>query len=318
MGRERATGLISRIFLLLLAEYAILIAVFLLALRISTPTPTRIAGVGAILFTLLSVVNFRIAARIFRSRTDHDQSTATHLAALRDDFLYLRWYFDELLEMMSSAVIVLDRLLTVRSMNHAGRDLLALREKEELIGRPFRHHPLSKEIYNGIIYNYNGKPLIDILDIIASDGDSILIDSIEYHRRKTEEPFLLDILVYPWKNQQDETERLVIRLDNRAGNSKEESRIDLDGLLESPPAAPSKPPASRDTITGKTLLNECVTIKDHLNALLASSRSAYQAMGPEESGPKSELFLFELQVKNILGMIGRMESEIDSLLIHKE
>jgi hypothetical protein len=58
------------------------------------------------------------------------------------------------------------------------------------------------------------------------------------------------------------------------------------------------------------LRGECTAVRDHLQALLASSQSIAEVLGPGEKGPRAELMLFEMQVKRILDMIGRMEEQL--------
>ncbi|MFH1681312.1 MAG: hypothetical protein ABIH26_11810 [Candidatus Eisenbacteria bacterium] len=308
MRWERFARSFSRIILVVIAEYALLVVVFFLAIRLFSPSVFQIASVAAILFGVLSLLNFLLAPRLFGGR--FPPALRRHLALLRDDFVYLRWYFDEILETMSSAVIVLDRLLTVRSLNHAGRNLLSLREKEELVGRPFRIHPLSKEVYSGEIYGYRGKALIDVFEACAREGSAILLEKVPYRRSEAEDPVLLDVLIHPWKNRSDDTERLVIRLDEKRANGNRKTAVDLERLtafLPPPPAALSPeevPPADPN------LRVECAAVRDHLQALLASSQSIGQVLEPDERGPRAELLLFEMQVKRILVMIERMEDRL--------
>jgi hypothetical protein len=210
---------------------------------------------------------------------------------------------------MSSAVLVLDPLLTVRSMNHAGRDLLSLREKEELIGRPFRFHPLSKEVYSGEIYEFRGKPLEKVFESCVREGDAILLEKVRYQKQQDGAPVDLDILIYPWKNREDDTERLVIRFDEHLANGSPPSGPDLEELLKAA-GAPSLPPPAPDLGTSRALREDCSAIRDHLEALLASSQSIAHVLSPDENGPRAELLLFEMQVKKILQMLEGMEEEI--------
>ena len=307
MGWEKRTGRFGRIIGIVIAEYALFVLALFLIIRFFSPGAVQVASVAAILFGLLTIFNFMFAYRSFSGR--FPPALARHLFLLRDDFLYLRWYFDEILETMSSAVIVLDRLLTVRSMNHAGRNLLSLGEKEELVGRPFRFHPLSKEIYSGEMYSYRGKPLVDVFEACASEGTSILLEQVRYRKREKEEPVSLNLLIYPWKNRQDETERLVIRVDEAGRNGREAEEIDLEKLLAATPP-PSRRLPPDPALSSPTLLDDFGAVQDHLQALLSSARSIGQVLEPDEKGAQAELLLFEMQVKRILDMIGRMENEI--------
>jgi PAS domain-containing protein len=308
MGWERFARSFSRIVLVVIIEYALLILLFFLAIRFLDPTAAQVASAAAVLFGALTLANFLLAHRLFGGR--YPPTLARHLTLLRDDFVYLRWYFDEILETMSSSVIVLDRLLTVRSLNHAGRSLLSLREKEELVGRPFRIHPLSKEVYTGEIYGYRGKHLIDVFEACAREGSSILLEKVPYRRSESEDPVILDVLVHPWKNRQDDTERLVIRVDEHRANGDRQAGIDIERLLAAVPPPPARPAESNGAHSQPELRKECAAVRDHLQALLSSSQSIGQVLGPEDRGPRAELLLFEMQVKRILDMIGRMEAQI--------
>jgi PAS domain-containing protein len=307
MGLERFAQSVGRIVGIVVAEYAVLVLLFFLALRFYSPSPVEVASLAAILFGALSILNFILAHRLYGGRSP--STLGRHLTLLRDDFVYLRWYFDEILETMSSAVIVLDRVLTVRSLNHAGRDLLSLREKEELVGRPFRVHPIAKQTYEGEIYGYRGKPLIDVLETCAREGSSILLERVSYRRRESEEPVVLDILIHPWKNRRDDTERLVIRFDPNRLNGNAEAAREIDRLLSQAPP-PLSPLPEENHRTTPELREECTAVRDHLQALLASSQSIAQVLGPGETGPRAELLLFEMQVRRILDMIGRMEEQL--------
>lgn len=307
MSTERFARRFGRIIAIVLAEYVLLVLLFFLAIRFLSPSTSQVASAAAILFGVLTALNFALAHRLLGGRSP--ASLGRHLALLKDDFVYLRWYFDEILETMSSAVVVLDRLLTVRSLNHAGRDLLSLREKEELVGRPFRLHPIAKEVYAGEIYGFRGKPIIDVLESCAREGSSILLEKVAYRRRETEEPMILDILIHPWKNRRDDTERLVIRFDDKSRNGGGEAAVDIAELLTSIPI-PSPIAPRENHRTPPELQEECAAVRDHLQALLASSQSIAQVLGPDERGPRAELLLFEMQVKRILDMIGRMEEQL--------
>jgi len=308
MKWERFARSFSRIVWVVIAEYAVLVLLFFLAIRLFSPSVAQIASAAAVLFGVLSLLNFLLAPRLSGGRSP--ASLAKHLVLLRDDFVYLRWYFDEILETMSSAVIVLDRLLTVRSLNHAGRSLLSLREKEELIGRPFRIHPLSKEVYSGDLYTYRGRALIDVFEACAREGTSILLEKVPYRRTEAEDPILLDILVHPWKDRRDDTERLVIRLDEKRMNGSRGTPVDLEELLALSHSPPAPEPREVDYPASAELREGCATVRDHLQALLASSQSIGQVLGPDERGPRAELLLFEMQVKRILDMIERMEVQM--------
>ena len=117
MERERWTGAIGRIAVIAAVEYAALIALYLGVTHIASPTPAQTASAAAVLLALLSVINLLLASRLYRRPAPREATH--HLKLLREEFLYLRWYFDEVLESMSSGILVLDRLLTVRSMNQA-------------------------------------------------------------------------------------------------------------------------------------------------------------------------------------------------------
>ena len=305
MGPERFAGHLSKIVLIVIAEYAVLVALFFAALRLLAPTAAQVASGAALLFGVLSIFNLLIARRFLGGNLP--PRAEKHLSQLRSEFLYLRWYFDEILETMSSAVLVLDPLLTVRSMNHAGRDLLSLREKEELVGRPFRFHPLAKEVYSGEIYDFRGKPLEKVFEACVREGDPVLLEKVRYQKREDTAAVDLDILVYPWKNREDNTERLVIRFDEHRANGSAPPGPDLEGLLKAaaalspPPSGPSPSPALQEDLSA---------IRDHLEALLSSSQSIASVLEPDENGPRAELLLFEMQVKRILHMMKGMEEEI--------
>jgi len=305
MSEDRLASRIGRIVGVVIVEYLVLVGLLYVAIRFLGTTASQTANVAAVLFGAFTLLNFFVAHRVQGGHAP--RTLARHLGLLRDDFLYLRWYFDEILETMSSAVIVLDRMMTVRSMNHAGRNLLSLREKEELVGRPFRFHPLSQEVYGGEVYTYRQKALLEVLEMCAREGSSVLLEKIDYRRNESAGPISLDILIYPWKNRQDETERLVLRLDEPRANGEPEPTIDLEKILA---AAPPPPPEPLEDRSVASLRKECGGMRDHLNALLDSSRSIGQVVGDDEKGPRAELLLFEMQVKRILDMLSRMETEL--------
>ena len=222
------------------AEYLFFAALSAAILRFYSPTPAQVASAGAILIGAVSLVNLFIATRMTGSPPP--QGTAYHLKLLREEFLYLRWYFDEVLETMSSGILVLDRVLNVRSMNHAERHILSLKEKEELIGKPFRHHPLSQEPYEGEIYGHKGRPLLDILEVCIRDGESILLEDITFKQGNGYEPKPLNILIYPWKNRNDETERLVIRMDDKTLSAEAKGQMEIDTLLAGASGSGDIPP----------------------------------------------------------------------------
>jgi len=257
---------------------------------------------------VVSLVNFLIAART--GEENPAGGTAYHLRLLREEFLYLRWYFDEVLETMSSGILVLDRVLNVRAMNHAERHLLSLKEKEELIGKPFRHHPLSQEPYEGEIYDHKGRQLLEILETCVRDGQSILLEEIRFTQGNGRDPKPLSILVYPWKNRNDETERLVLRMDDKSLPAEALGQADIEKLLGAATAGNAVPASLADSI-GLSLADDCVTVRDHLEGLLTSARSIQNIIDPGLEGPQAELLLFEMQVRKIIGMIQRMQRELD-------
>ncbi len=297
----------GRIILIVGGEYVLLALVCYLLFRLGNVSLVGLASFGTIAFGVLSLFNFFLAARMTGPAAPADG--AGHLKLLREEFLYLRWYFDEVLETMSSGILVLDRVLTVRSMNHAQRHFLALKEKEELIGKPFRYHPLAREVYSGEIYGHRGKPLLEIFESCVRLGESVLLEDIRLERGGGAEARRLDILVYPWKNRNDETERLVIRMDDRSAGGATHQTVDIERLLAGtvPDAADPSPLAGSP---GLALLDECETVRDHLEALLTSARSVYEILDPSLEGPHAELLLFEMQVQKIIEMVKKMESEL--------
>ncbi len=298
---------ISRIVLIVAGEYAVFAVLFTVLLQFYSPTPAQVASAGAVFFGVVSLLNFIVAGRLAGDLPP--LSAAHHLKLLREEFLYLRWYFDEILETMSSGILVLDRVLTVRSMNHAQRHLLCLKEKEELIGKPFRHHPLSKELYEGEIYGHRGHPLIDVLESCVRDGESILLEEIHFNQENGEEPKPLNILIYPWKNRKDETDRLVIRMDDKSIPAETRGQMDIERLLAGTSPDSNLPTPFSDSI-GFSIAGDCETIRDHLEALLASSRSIHELLEPAIDGPQAEMLLFEMQVQKIIDMIRQMQRDL--------
>ncbi len=309
MDRHRNAGNAGRFVLVVIVEYIVLVLSFVVLIRTLQASPAQVASAAGILFALFTLLNFFLASRL-TGKSAPPPLAARHLRLLRDEFLYLRWYFDEILETMSSGILVVDRALTVRSMNHAECHLLTLKEKEELIGKPFRFHPLSSEIYTGEIYAYRGKPLIDILDSCVQRGESILLEGIRFKQGNGSTPKPINMRIYPWKNRQDETERLVIRMDDKSVPKEKRDAIDLEKVLARTPPQIEDLPAPLAESIGLTLQEDCETVRDHLEALLASSSSLHQLLDGEDDGPEAEFLLFEMQVRKIMDIIRRMEAEI--------
>ncbi len=310
MDEERGAGRITKIVLIVVLEYVVLIGLFLAAITFGQPTVAQVASFAAVLFGLLTFLNFWFARNVLRP--PFENTASSHLRLLREEFLYLRFYFDEILETMSSGILVLDRLMNVRAMNHAERHLLTLKEKEELVGKPFRFHPLSKEIYTGEIYAHRGKPLLSILESCASEGSSILLQDVHFASGNGHAPIPLDILVYPWKNRHDETERIVLRMDDKSIPESERKINDMqiEKLIAASTVAAAAAPESIGSDIGETLRSDCTSMRDYLEALLASSRAIHGFVAPGENGPMAELLLFEMQVKKIIDLVESMERDI--------
>ncbi len=308
MESRRTPWKIGKIVMIVAVEYLFFALLSVIVLRFFSPSPAQVASAGTILIGAVSLVNLMIASRMARETIPH--GAAYHLKLLREEFLYLRWYFDEVLETMSSGILVLDRVLNVRSMNHAERDILSLKEKEELIGKPFRHHPLSQEQYEGEIYGHKGRPLLDILEVCARDGESLLLEDIRFNQGNGNEPKPLNILIYPWKNRDDETERLVLRMDDKSLPLEARGQLDLEKLLSGGPITDERLPLGGDSI-GPSLATDFEMVKDHLEGLLASAGSLHSILDSGADGPQAELLLFEVQVQKIIGMIRQMQRNLD-------
>ncbi|MBN1825248.1 MAG: PAS domain-containing protein [Candidatus Eisenbacteria bacterium] len=303
MTVERRTGLAARIVGIVILEYAIVVVGCLTAIRRFGPSAGEAASIGAVLFGVLSLINFLVARRLFRggpaTGTPMRRDESEDYARLREEFYYLRWYLDELVENWNTAVLVLDRSLLVRSMNRAGRDLLSLREKAELVGRPFHLHPLSAATYRGQVSCFRDRPLREALAACCREGTPVLLEKIAYHRMGGEEPVLLDVLVTPWGERVGEPHRLVLRLERTARNG---------GIVAREGAGPAEPLPLLPRETEGPLREACADLKGRIEALHRSCRSIAEAVAPSRNGVEAELLLFEIQADRIREEMDRLES----------
>jgi len=305
MTNAHRTGLAVRVVGIVVLEYLLVIAAGLWAIHRFSFSPARAISAAALLFSALTIGNFLLARRLFRrdrrGPVPAPAGESEEVARLREEFHYLRWYLDELVENWNTPVLVLDRSLLVRWMNRAGRDLLALREKAELVGRPFRLHPLAGATYRGQVSAFRNRPLGEVLAACCAEGTPVLLEKIACPRGNGGDPVLLDILATPWGERTGETSRLVLRLDRSARDGAPAKERSGEGERRAAPA----PEENGD------LLLACDGMRSRLEALRLSCRSLAAAAGPAGNGALSEAVLLESQADRIGEELNRLARTLE-------
>ncbi|MFH1279102.1 MAG: PAS domain-containing protein [Candidatus Eisenbacteria bacterium] len=280
MGWERVAGPMSRIVLVVIAEYALSVAVFFLAIRYFDPGPSRIASIAAAFFAALTLVNLLVARRVYPGRVAPE--TRRQLARLREDLRFLHWYVDDVMDRAGVGLLVLDPSLRVRSVNRSGLRFLSIEGKERLVGRSFRSEPMAGSTDSAA---GGGEPLLRVLERCIREGEQASLRALS---PRPGSPVRVDVDIHQWREPGGGARRLIVAM--------------TAGTPASPP--PAKPVPVRDRAHSTEALSDIDALRDYLRALSSSSRE----LGRATRSP--ETLLLEMQAKRALEILEAVERKV--------